>query len=467
MRIAAIDLGSNSFHMVVVEVNASGGFRVVAAEKEMVRLGAGTVARGRLSAGAMRRGLEVLREYQRLAEAQGAEKILAVATSAIREAANGEDFLRRVGREIRIWPRAITGETEARFIYLAALHSIHLEGQRALVVDIGGGSVELALGAGSHLRWAVSEKLGVLRMSQRFVRSDPLSRRDGQRLADHVRETVAPHVDRIAAEGGFERVIGTSGTILALGAMAHQMETGDVAAVLHHVTVRADTLHELRERLVAADLRERLKMPGVDAQRADIIVAGAVILDTILERLGAKDVVLCEWALREGLLLDYIHGHPRTLARAEAYPDVRRRSVVALGRALRLRRGPRAARGRARVVPLRPDRASSRARGALPGPARARGAAPRHRPPRLLPRPPQARLLPDQEREPAGLPSRGDRASSPTSPATTAGHTPAGSTRHSPPCPAPHARWCGCWPAASGWPTSSTARTGRSCGAWS
>ena len=331
MRIAAIDLGSNSFHLVVVEVNASGGFRVVAAEKAMVRLGAGTVARGRLSACSMRRGLEVLREYQRLAEAQGAEKILAVATSAIREAANGEDFLRRVGREIRIWPRAITGETEARFIYLAALHSIHLEGQRALVVDIGGGSVELALGAGSHLRWAVSEKLGVLRMSQRFVRSDPLSRGDGQRLADHVGQTVAPHVDRIAAEGGFDRVIGTSGTILALGAMAHRMETGDVAPVLHHVTVRADTLHELRERLVAASLRERLKMPGVDAQRADLLVAGSVILDTILERLGAKSVVLCEWALREGLLLDYIHGHPRTLARAETFPDVRRRSVVALG----------------------------------------------------------------------------------------------------------------------------------------
>jgi exopolyphosphatase/guanosine-5'-triphosphate,3'-diphosphate pyrophosphatase len=151
LKIAAIDLGSNSIHMVVVEVSASGGFHVVAGEREMVRLGAGALARGRLSAVAMRRGLEVLREYKRLAETQGADKILAVATSAIREAANGEDFLHRVGREIGIWPRAITGEAEARLIYLAALHSIHLEGQRALVVDIGGGSVELALGAGSRL----------------------------------------------------------------------------------------------------------------------------------------------------------------------------------------------------------------------------------------------------------------------------------------------------------------------------
>ena len=112
--------------------------------------------------------------------------------------------------------------------------------------------------------------------------------------------------------------------------MAHQMETGEAAEVLHHVTVRADTLRGLRERLVASALRGRLKLPGMDAQRADIIVAGAVILDAILGRLGAKDLVLCEWAPREGLLLEYIHRHPRTLARAEAYPDVRRRSVVAL-----------------------------------------------------------------------------------------------------------------------------------------
>jgi exopolyphosphatase/guanosine-5'-triphosphate,3'-diphosphate pyrophosphatase len=330
MRVAAIDLGSNSVHMVVVEVSASGGFHVVAGEKEMVRLGAGTAAGGRLPAAAIRRGLEVLREYKRLAEAQGAEKILAVATSAVREASNGEDFLERVGREIGIWPRAISGEAEARLIYLAALHSVHLEGQSALVVDIGGGSVELALGAGGSLRWAVSEKLGALRMSARFVHSDPLSRKDGQRLAAHVGETIAPHVERIATEGGFARVIGTSGTILALGAMAHQMETREVAEVLHHVTVRADTLRELTARLVASDLRGRLKLPGIDPRRADIIVAGAVVLDTILGQLGVTELVLCEWALREGLLLDYIHGHPRALARAEAYPDVRRRSVVAL-----------------------------------------------------------------------------------------------------------------------------------------
>ena len=150
MRIAAIDLGSNSFHMVIVESRA-GGFQVIDREKEMVRLGESTLSRGRLSAAAVRRGLDTLREYKRLADMHGVDKLLAVATSAVREAANGEDFLERVGGEIGVWPRVVSGEEEARLIYLAALHSIHLEGKRALVVDIGGGVGARVLGAGHRV----------------------------------------------------------------------------------------------------------------------------------------------------------------------------------------------------------------------------------------------------------------------------------------------------------------------------
>jgi exopolyphosphatase / guanosine-5'-triphosphate,3'-diphosphate pyrophosphatase len=329
VRLAAIDLGSNSFHLVIVDVSASGGFQVVDREKEMVRLGAGTLSRGRLPADTVRRGLETLRRYRRLADTRKVDDIVAVATSAIREAANGEDFLDTVGREIDIWPKAISGEEEARLIYLAALHSVHLEGKRALVVDIGGGSVELALGVGASLQRAVSMKLGVLRLTERFVRTDPLAARDEGRLAAHVEGTLEREAARIR-KAGFERAVGTSGTILALGALAHEMETGARPASLHHVTVQAQTLRSLRKRLVASDLRARLRMPGLDEQRADIIVGGAVLLDTILQQVGARELILCEWSLREGILLDYIHRHQRTLARAEAYPDVRRRSVVDL-----------------------------------------------------------------------------------------------------------------------------------------
>jgi exopolyphosphatase/guanosine-5'-triphosphate,3'-diphosphate pyrophosphatase len=329
MRLAAIDLGSNSFHMVVVEVGASGAFQVIDREKEMVRLGAITLSRGQLPSAAMGRGLATLAKYKRLARTHGVDKILAVATSAIREASNGEEFLERVGRETGIWPKAVSGDEEARLIYLAALHSVHLEGKRALVVDVGGGSVELALGAGSRLEHVVSEKLGVLRLAEAFAKSDPLSGKDEARIVAHVEATLNGKAASLR-DAGFDCAVGTSGTVLALGALAHAMEAGSPAQSLHHVTVRAETLREVRRRLVDSDLKGRLKMPGMDEWRADIIAPGAVILDTVLSLLGVRELTLCEWSLREGILLNYIHRHPRSVARAEAYPDVRRRSVVAL-----------------------------------------------------------------------------------------------------------------------------------------
>jgi exopolyphosphatase/guanosine-5'-triphosphate,3'-diphosphate pyrophosphatase len=328
MRIAAIDMGSNSFHMVIVETRA-GGFHLIEREKEMVRLGERTLSRGRLSAEAMRRGLDTLREYKHLADAQRVDKLLAAATSAVREAQNGEEFLDQVGRQIGFWPNVLSGQEEARLIYLAALHSVHLEGRRALVVDIGGGSVELALGAGERIEWAASEKLGVLRMTERFVGGDPIPPRDERRLAAHVKERVASHAERARA-AGFDIVVGTSGTILALGSLAHAAQAGSPPESLHHLTVSASALRELRKRLVTSTFKERRRLPTMDERRADIIVAGAVVLDTILESLQAREIVLCEWALREGLLIDYLGAHPRSVARADAYPDVRRRSVVSL-----------------------------------------------------------------------------------------------------------------------------------------
>jgi exopolyphosphatase/guanosine-5'-triphosphate,3'-diphosphate pyrophosphatase len=328
VRIAAIDMGSNSFHMVIVD-SRGGSFQLVEREKEMVRLGEKTLSRGRLSAEAMRRALTTLREYKRLADAQRVDKLIAAATSAVREAQNGEAFLDRVGREIGFWPRVLSGAEEARLSYLAALHSVHLEGRRALVLDIGGGSVELALGTGERIAWAASEKLGVLRMTERFVSSDPLGARDEKRLAAHVKERVAPHAER-ARSAGFDIVVGTSGTILALGGLAHAAQTGTPPESLHHLTVSAAAIKDLRKRLVASTFKDRRRLPAMDERRADIIVAGAVVLDTLLDSVQAREIVLCEWALREGLLIDYLQGHPRSVARAEAYPDVRRRSVVSL-----------------------------------------------------------------------------------------------------------------------------------------
>jgi exopolyphosphatase/guanosine-5'-triphosphate,3'-diphosphate pyrophosphatase len=274
----------------------------------------------------MERGLRALAKFQRLAENHGVERILAVATSAVREASNGEAFVARVGSELGFWPRVVSGETEARLIHLAAAHSVHLEGRPTVVVDIGGGSVELALGVGEQVSLAVSERAGVLRLSEHFVKSDPLGATDEAALEAHVRALFDGHVARIKRHG-FERVVGTSGTVLCLGALAHVLETGRVPEALHHLTVKAESVAEVRRMLTRSAHRDRVRLPGVGESRADIVVAGAVVLDTLLSRLGASRLVLCEWALREGILLDYLAEHHTLLARAEAFPEVRRRSV--------------------------------------------------------------------------------------------------------------------------------------------
>jgi exopolyphosphatase / guanosine-5'-triphosphate,3'-diphosphate pyrophosphatase len=328
-RLAAIDIGSNSIHMVAVEVEAAGHLRVIGRAKEMVRLGAGISREGELSPPAAAQAVAALRRCRRLAEARGAQEVVAVATSAVRDAMNGPEFLERVTEQTGLRPRAISGEEEARLIYRAARHSMPLPGRRALVVDLGGGSVELALGAGDEPDWAASEKLGVLRLAEQFGQEDPLPAADRRRLADHVASVLAPHTDRARREG-FGSLVATSGTLLALGALAAARGNGRAGHALHHAVVKTGSLRKVTRQLVRSSLEQRLRLRGLEPRRADIIVMGAVVLEVLLHQLGAETMLLCEWALREGILLDHLQRRWPPAAAARQPPDVRRRSVTAL-----------------------------------------------------------------------------------------------------------------------------------------
>src|SRR4051812_36653710 len=216
MRIAAIDIGTNSIHMIVVRVRPDLSFEVIDREKEMVRLGAGGLDRGRLPPTAMTAALQTLAKFRRLADSHKVDEIVAAATSAIREADNGGDFIAEVAKKTGIAIRIISGTEEARLIHMAAVYGVHMERSPAVVIDIGGGSIEVTLGTASHLTHARSFKLGVIRLTERFVRTDPLSDGDERRMVKHINKEIGSHLDAIA-ERRFERVIGTSGTILSLG----------------------------------------------------------------------------------------------------------------------------------------------------------------------------------------------------------------------------------------------------------
>jgi exopolyphosphatase/guanosine-5'-triphosphate,3'-diphosphate pyrophosphatase len=329
MRIAAIDIGTNSVHMIVVRVRPDLSFEVIDREKAMVRLGAGGLDGKALTTEAMSAALQALSKFRRLAESHSVDVILAAATSATREARNGGEFLARIEAETGVRPRVITGADEARLIHLAAVYGVDVGGARAVVIDIGGGSTEITLGTATAIQAARSFKIGVIRLTERFVKSDPLSGRDEQKLTKHVLSEIDKHCEQITA-AGFDRVIGTSGTILSLGTVATAMAGGTVPTELRNLRVPAKQIRRLRKEVVALSLAQRLTIPGLDPRRADLIVAGAVLLDAILRRLGAEDITLCDLALREGLVLDYILRNSKHIKHVDSIPDVRRRSSVEL-----------------------------------------------------------------------------------------------------------------------------------------
>src|SRR5215831_2911796 len=213
MRIAAIDIGTNSVHMLVVRVRPDLSFEVIDREKAMVRLGAGGLGGRALTPEAMNAALQALSKFKRLAESHRVDEILAAATSATREAENGGEFLSEVARTTGIRPRVISGSEEARLIHQAAVYGVDVGSGRAVVIDIGGGSVEITVGTATSIQLARSFKIGVIRLTERFVKTDPLSERDERKLVKYVSGEIERHCDQISAIG-FDRVIGTSGTIL-------------------------------------------------------------------------------------------------------------------------------------------------------------------------------------------------------------------------------------------------------------
>jgi exopolyphosphatase/guanosine-5'-triphosphate,3'-diphosphate pyrophosphatase len=328
MRLAAIDIGTNSVHMIVVRVRPDFSFEIVDREKEMVRLGAGGLDGKKLTPEGMAAALQALSKFARLAESHQVDEVLAVATSATREAENGGAFLRAIERRTGIRARIITGTEEARLIHLAAVYGVDTP-KPAVVIDIGGGSVEITRGSGREIEFARSFKIGVIRLTEKFVDSDPITSRDERKMVESIREQVDRYLEHIV-EQGFDRVIGTSGTILSLGTVATALDRDAVPQEVRNLRVPAKSLRRLRKTAVEMDLEERMHLPGLDPRRADLMVAGAILLDTLLKKLGAEEITLCDLALREGVLLDYIHGHRKHIARVDRYPDVRRRSVIEL-----------------------------------------------------------------------------------------------------------------------------------------
>jgi exopolyphosphatase / guanosine-5'-triphosphate,3'-diphosphate pyrophosphatase len=323
MRLAAIDVGSNSVHMIVADVTREGHLEVVDRVKEMVRLGRRSFTTGRLTQESMDLAVRALGNFKRLARVRRVDKIRAVATSAVREARNRTEFIRRLRRETGIPIEVISGIAEARLIFQAARHALGLEGGPYLLIDVGGGSVELVLVRDGKPLWMRSVKLGAARLAERFLTDDPPSREQLKKLNAHLERQIGGLM-RKAKRAGVVRAIGTSGTINTMVAMARAAR-GEELGRLHSANASTAEISHLTEQLLEANAALRSELPGMDAKRVDLMPAAAALIDFVLTQSGAPELMACSWALREGVLL----GLARAVNSRSAH-DARRRSVNAL-----------------------------------------------------------------------------------------------------------------------------------------
>ncbi|MEW6152763.1 MAG: Ppx/GppA phosphatase family protein [Actinomycetota bacterium] len=330
MRIAALDLGTNSFHLLVVDAHADGTFAPLAKEKEMLRLGDGVAREGRVPEADARRAVATVARFRSLAETAGSDEIVAFATSAIREADNGAELVDRIRAEAGVEVRVISGTEEARLIFEAVRASIVIDPGPALAFDLGGGSLEVMVGDRQGLQWSQSVKLGVARLTAELVRGDPPSAGDVRRLRERYTAGLAPLAAEVAPRQP-SMVIGTSGTLATLARMAAARRSGTVPVSVNQLSFTRDEATVLHEQILSMPAAARGRLPGLDAGRADIIPTGTIFLLTAMELFGFEEITVCEWALREGIVLDAI-GHHDAAEWSGDPRAIRRASVLELAR---------------------------------------------------------------------------------------------------------------------------------------
>lgn len=320
IRIAAIDIGSNSVRQIVADVSPSGTIRVVDEMKSAPRLGAGLREHGELSEEAMTAALEAIERMVTLAHQLGAERVEGVATSAVRDAANGYAFLDRVREATGLRPRLLDGREEARLGFLSALAHFELGVGRAVVMDIGGGSLEIALSADGLIDRLLSFPFGALRLTEDYLRPDPRRRRV-RALRRAVREALRDTIGARDWHGA--HVIGSGGTFTNLAGMHLARQRVQTARTLHGTVVARTDLEHLLDALQDLSLEERQRIPGLNPARADIIVAGLAVAAEVLALFEARQVSVSAYGIREGLLLDVARVTPAIADPGEA----RERSV--------------------------------------------------------------------------------------------------------------------------------------------
>lgn len=344
-RLAAIDIGTSSIHLVIADIfPETGKFKILGREREMVRLGSGSGDMKFLSKEAIGRGLDTLNRYKALADAANAP-VRAIATSAVREAINRNDFIDLVRDYTGINVEVASGVEEARYIYLGVLQALPVYDKKILLIDIGGGSTEFLIGQRGEIFYDDSIKLGAVRLTHKFFDSDEVNSKAVKECRKYIKGMMSPVIREIrkicerseaipsmepaSVNSRFEQAVGCSGTVVSAAAMINARRNGEDEKRLNNFTFTRKELFEIVDEIIEAGTVKRIaKLPGLYPERADIILAGALVLEQIFKELDLKTLTVSEFALREGIILDSIEKLSRK-GKTHLH-DIRYKSVIHL-----------------------------------------------------------------------------------------------------------------------------------------
>lgn len=298
-KIAAIDIGSNTVRLLIAEISANGDFREIDSARVICRLGEGLHNEKRLLESRMSMTLQTLQNFRDRCREHGDIAIHAVATSAVRESSNGEEFVRRAREQAGLTVEVIPWEEEARLTLAGVFWKLPHHNRTILTFDIGGGSTEFILSQGKNVTATAGTSLGVVRLTERFIRQHPTDADEYRALTTHLREELAMVRSQL---GNPETVIGTAGTVTTLAALDRNIFPYDPAAI-HGTELPRKNIEVLLEDLKSRSLAERLQLQPLERGREDLIIAGAALVLATLNAFQCDLLTVSEYSLREGLLL--------------------------------------------------------------------------------------------------------------------------------------------------------------------
>jgi exopolyphosphatase / guanosine-5'-triphosphate,3'-diphosphate pyrophosphatase len=335
-NLAAIDIGTNSFHLIVVRVKKGGNFEIVDREKEVIRLGEGSAGDIKLiKPDALKRGVDALKRFKGIADSHNAS-LRAIATSAVREAHNRNDFMEQVFKKSGIKIEIVSGIEEARLIYLGILKAVPVFDKKILTVDIGGGSTEFLVGKKSNSIVSLSMKIGAVRLTQKFFPDFNINKIRIQNCREWVEGELYQAVSSLKKEN-YQLCVGSSGTIMSAGLMINALRNNSSSGngILNNFVFTKEELDEIEEMVLSKKTTEkRKKIPGIDEKRAEIIPAGIIILKTIFKLFKINKMIISGYALREGIIIDTMQKLHTNLSKP-GFEDIRKQSVINLAKSYR------------------------------------------------------------------------------------------------------------------------------------